>query len=266
MRFVIVRSDVAGCEPNCPQWISAEGAITAQTPALLKKILKQSGKNRLPILLSSPGGDLDAAMALGKLIRAKGLDVGVGWTSFADCWPDDATCKLPAEQHGVYRGSPVTWRAYCIATCPFMLAGGRKRLAFGTLIGVSPFTMTVTSQKLFQEERYRVVNGKKQVISRRVVKRGPVETHITTKLDKPVQRKLDAYRGAMGLAKGFLALYGRTTPKSFYYVTVKESLAAKLITGMESARSLVDAHLCQTMPLADNCISQVAAVERKPVP
>src|SRR5690348_1002266 len=60
MRFVIVRSHEAGCEPNCPQWISAEGEVTPQTPALFKKFLKQVGKNRLPVLINSLGGDVEA--------------------------------------------------------------------------------------------------------------------------------------------------------------------------------------------------------------
>lgn len=266
MRFVIVRSHVAGCEPNCPQWISAEGAITAQTPALLKKVLKQAGKNRLPILITSPGGDYDAAMAMGKLIRSRGLDVGVGWTVFAGCWPGDVGCKLPAQQKGVYRGIPVTWRAYCIASCPFVLAGGRKRLALGTSIGVTPFTMTRTSQQVFREERYRMVNGRKKIISQRIIRRGPVKTTVTTKLDKTVRRQLNSYTGTMGLGKSFLALYGKAAPQSFYFVTSRESLAAKLITTMESARSLVDNQLCQAAPLADNCIGPIAAVEQKSTP
>ncbi|TIT97889.1 MAG: hypothetical protein E5W55_07925, partial [Mesorhizobium sp.] len=33
MRFAVVRSSAPGCEPNCPEWISAEGTIEAGTPA-----------------------------------------------------------------------------------------------------------------------------------------------------------------------------------------------------------------------------------------
>src|SRR5438552_2792022 len=104
MRFAIVRSNVEGCEPNCPQWISAEGAITQETPALLRKILKQAGKDRLPVLINSVGGDVDASLAMGDIIRANRLDVGVGWTFFAGCMPTSLACKLPEQQRGVYRG------------------------------------------------------------------------------------------------------------------------------------------------------------------
>ena len=42
MRVVIVRNVADGCEPLCPQWISAEGQITAQSPAVFKKALANS--------------------------------------------------------------------------------------------------------------------------------------------------------------------------------------------------------------------------------
>lgn len=263
MRFVIVRSHVAGCEPNCPQWISAEGVVTPQTPAVFKKFLKQAGKNRLPVLINSLGGDVEASMALGKLIRARGLDVGVGWTLFSGCWPEDKGCKLPADQRGVYRGIPVTWRAFCVTSCSFVLAGGHTRLATGTTIAVTPLEVSVTNEKIVWEERYRMVDGKKKVVSRKIVRREKGKTYTTTKLDKATRRKLDAYAGAMGLGKGFIPLFGKAIPTSVYYVTGREALSAKLITSMESARILVDNQLCQAAPIADNCIERVATMERK---
>ena len=39
MRFVVVRSSAPDCEPNCPEWISAEGTIEASTPALFTRLL-----------------------------------------------------------------------------------------------------------------------------------------------------------------------------------------------------------------------------------
>ena len=260
MRFAIVRSNVEGCEPNCPQWISAEGAITRETPALLRRILKQAGKNRLPILINSFGGDVDASLAMGDIIRANRLDVGVGWTFFAGCVPTSLVCKLPEQQRGVYRGVPVTWRAYCFSTCPFILAGGQKRLAGGAMVGVTQFSTTVTSQRVFYQERYGVVNGKKQLISRKIVKRDPVKSYTTTKLDKSSQRKLTAHMSKMGVQKGFMALLAKAQPLSVYFLTGKEAMAVKLVTDFASARTLVDNQLCQATPTAANCIVMVSKV------
>ena len=71
MVFVVVRGGEPGCEPTCPEWISAEGGIVADTPARLTKLLKTVGGRRLPIVVSSPGGDVDAALALGRMIRQR---------------------------------------------------------------------------------------------------------------------------------------------------------------------------------------------------
>ena len=51
MRFVVVRSSGVGCEPYCPEWLSAEGKIEAGTPALLKSMRKRLGGRKIPVLV-----------------------------------------------------------------------------------------------------------------------------------------------------------------------------------------------------------------------
>lgn len=91
MIFAIVRSGTIGCEPNCPQWISAEGQIMPGSASQFRKILKQAGKLRLPVVITSPGGDVEAALAIGQMIRQRKLDVLVGWTLFTGCNPTAKT-------------------------------------------------------------------------------------------------------------------------------------------------------------------------------
>ena len=52
MRVVIVRSVLAGCGSLCPQWISAEGQITAQSPAVFKKALAKAKDLHLPVVVT----------------------------------------------------------------------------------------------------------------------------------------------------------------------------------------------------------------------
>lgn len=266
MQFAIVRSNVSGCEPNCPQWISAEGVVTPKTPGELRKILKQAGKARLPVLITSSGGDIDAAIAMGEIIRARKLDVGVGWTLFDGCWPNETICLIHGQQQGLFRGTPVTFRAYCVSACAFILAGGQKRLAGGATLGITEFSSTVTTQRIVYQERYRVVNGKKKVISRKVLRREPAKSRTTTRLDKSARRKFGTYAGRMGLAKGFLALFAKAPPQSVYFLTSKEALAARLVTTLDSALSLVDNGLCQATPAAQNCVRLVASAAQKAQP
>ena len=53
MTFAIVRSNLAGCEPLCPEWIFADGKITADTPALFRKFWRRPANGGCP-LLSAP--------------------------------------------------------------------------------------------------------------------------------------------------------------------------------------------------------------------
>ena len=87
MRFAVVRSNAPGCEPNCPEWVSAEGTIEAGTPSLFKRTLKALKGRQLPVVVNSPGGNVDAAVTLGQMIRKNKLDIAVGTTVFSGCEP-----------------------------------------------------------------------------------------------------------------------------------------------------------------------------------
>ncbi|AZO47899.1 MAG: hypothetical protein EOS58_18215 [Mesorhizobium sp.] len=101
MGFIVVRSNAPGCEPTCPEWISAQGHIEAGTPALLKALLKKLGHRKLPLVLNSQGGETEAAMALGHMIRAGGLDTMVAKTVFSECAPDAKACGLDDLHFGI---------------------------------------------------------------------------------------------------------------------------------------------------------------------
>ena len=129
MQFVVVRSDAQGCEPTCPEWISAGGTIDAKTPALLKRLLTTLARRKLPIVVSSTGGDADAAMAVGRMIRKSGLSVAVARTSFVGCQPEQKDCTANAGKGARYFGGASPDGASCRSACLLMLAGGVRRLA-----------------------------------------------------------------------------------------------------------------------------------------
>ena len=58
MNFQIMRASKPECEPNCPEWIYAEGEIIAGTPAKFNQILRIAGKSTLPLVIQSGGGDV----------------------------------------------------------------------------------------------------------------------------------------------------------------------------------------------------------------
>ena len=142
MRFVVARSSAPGCEPNCPEWISAEGDIVAGTPDLLKSTLKKLGGRKLPIIVNSFGGNVDAALQLGRIIRKNKLDIAIGKTEFSDCWPGTDGCGFSYGKGSAYLGQ-ASDGASCNSACPLMFAGGVRRVAGGwNYLGVHQITTT----------------------------------------------------------------------------------------------------------------------------
>lgn len=255
MRFVIVRNSVPGCEPLCPQWISAEGQIMPKTPALFKKVLAKAGDLRLPIVITSPGGDVDAALAMGKMIRARHLDVLVGWTYFADCEPSRKDCKLPKEQKNIHRGIAMSYRGYCVSACAFILAAGEQRLAGdAAFVGVHQISRTMTREQVRYFEKYRIVNGRKKVVSRKIVSRKPMKSYVSTKLDKKLKKKIVTYFAGMGVEAKLLDLFDKAPPSSMYMLTPQEARTTKLVTGPTLAFDLVTASQCKIAPPAASCV------------
>lgn len=124
MRFAVVRSLDNDCEPTCPEWIMADGPIDAKAPARLKALLKLTVGRRLPLLITSGGGDPDAAMALGRVLRKSRLSVVVGRTALGTCLLKDKDCKGAR-----YLGRAFSTGAVCRLACVLALAGGSDRIA-----------------------------------------------------------------------------------------------------------------------------------------
>ncbi len=266
MQFSIVRSAAAGCEPDCPEWIFAEGQIVGTSPAGLKRILKMAGKRRLPILIQSPGGDVDAAMAMGRLIRERKLDTGVSGTRFAGCRPADPGCKLPADARGVYTGAAFSGGAFCVSACPLMLAGGIERLAsHWSYVGVHQVTVAYSWTKVVYKTRYRIVDGRRQVLNKVVSsrQRGPV--HKTTTLGKPMRKRLLGYLAEMGIAPSTLDAMLSTPPEDMRHLPEDELLRLGLITRLGTADMLVASSLCRRAAPAGNCVT-AASLSKIPLP
>ena len=65
--------DLVGNGGNCAacEWIRAEGVITEDTPALFKAYLAREGDAPFRVHFDSTGGDLEAALELGRLVRSR---------------------------------------------------------------------------------------------------------------------------------------------------------------------------------------------------
>jgi hypothetical protein len=262
MRFAIVRNASASCEPACPEWIAASGTITADSPSRLRKVLRQLGKRRLPIVIESNGGAVDAAMEIGRLIRKRGLDVAVGKTSFYECDPDQKGCK-PKYSDGAYAGFAYPGWAACMSACPFIVAGGSKRfVGLWAELGVHQITTTVTKTMVKYQTRYRIVKGKKKIVDTKIIGRRSTGTYKTTELSKGYRKRLNAYFNEMGVDAGIVAKMLSIPASDISILDHDELLNFRMTTGPGDVGDFSSASTCAQEPKPANCIELSAIVTK----
>ncbi|PDT32279.1 hypothetical protein CO660_00095 [Rhizobium sp. L9] len=211
MDFVLVHD--ANCKETCTQWISAEGAITSDTPRRFKALLKTLKDRKLPVVFQSYGGDVVAALSIGRMIRAAGLETAVGRTKLSDCPMLEPRCSQKIVKNSWSVGEVHGGGAYCFSACPLLIAGGKVRAAAETSdIGL-----------------HQITNGRKGA-SYGTAGRRNLDA-ISTKSDPALKRMLSAYLDEMGVSRDdVFAMMGLATPDGLYRVQTAEALRSGLIT------------------------------------
>jgi hypothetical protein len=129
MTFVI-SSNGGNCD-TC-EWVAAQGEITVETPAMFSAFLKSAaaseGGTNFLILLNSTGGNLQAGLELGELIRNSGSSTSVGRT-----FPMD-----PKISQGMnYQDND---SGICASACAYTFMGGTERtIPENSKLGVHQF-------------------------------------------------------------------------------------------------------------------------------
>ena len=258
MTVVIVRNSFPRCEPNCPEWIAAEGEITDGTPAKFREVFKRMGKKQLPIIIRSPGGSINAALEIGKMVRKRKLDVAVGSTRFQDCAPNEKSCKLSKEYKGIYRGTAWGYYGFCNSACPLILAAGTARLAsVETSVGVHKPKIVWNQERVYYRETYRMVNGKKKVLKRTVTGRKRGKDKVTFEFSKQLRKKLADYYASMGVDRAIMVDSEKAAYKDMEILRSDRLDALKLRTSSKSAATLTDWNICKPEP-AQNCVKSDA--------
>jgi len=202
MRFVHVTSAGPACAPDCPEWLSAEGRIAPGSAIAFQAAVERLKGRRLPILIHSPGGSVPDALAMGELIRAKGLAVAVARTLILNC--PEAAPKCPDGP-----GKAIAGGATCASACVLVLAGGVERLAGpAPLIGVHQITTTV-----------KEIEGAARLATTRKLYEQP-----------GVDSVVEAYLAAMGVGEPVMSLMRRTPAASVRWLSLGELKASRLAT------------------------------------
>jgi hypothetical protein len=225
MRFVRVVSVVADCQPNCPEWISAEGDITVGTAQTFSHFIAELGGRRLPILISSSGGSTADGVAMGRLIRTLGLVVGVAHTELLPCPTTTPNCSPTL-------GAATASGARCLSACTLVLSGGVERFVnVGSHVGVhqirlGPKTM-VTRHYLIQ---YRIVAGKKEEISRSLTSQDRYTVAPDAKDLAGADSTVALYLKEMGVGDLVMNLMLTTPPSAIHLMNADELTKSRLAT------------------------------------
>jgi hypothetical protein len=238
MRVAIVRSAVPGCEPNCTEWISAEGNIGEGTAAAFARVIASLGKRKLPIYIQSPGGSVAEALSIGRLVRANQLDVAVTGTSILPCAASDQACRS-----GSLRGTPRRLRPICASSCVFVLAGGVHRsVAPLALIGVHQIATYQTARQVVRHYMVvsRRIDGKLVEISRKLVSEEPGQT-TTSQTQTPQQTydNLRAYFIEMGVSEAIMPVILAAPASEVAWLTPMQLQSTRLVTDGPGGEDLV---------------------------
>lgn len=247
MQVVVARNADSACEPSCPEWIAAQGTIDATTPSVFRRVLAKLGSRRLPVVINSLGGSVDESLAVGRLLRAKGLDVIVARTVIDPCGAGDAACrKLKAQ--GVHLATLVTRASHCASSCAFLLAGGAHRLVGpSALVGVHQLATFQTLTKVLRQYRVETryswgvpVGTRRTLISERKVS----ETTRPTATPHSAYDKVRKYFVEMGVGEGIMPLLMSAPHTGIHWLTPSELES----TGMATARVTAETALLGATP------------------
>lgn len=118
------------CGEGCSEWIAIEGDFDANAAARVQAFLNRHGARKLPIFIQSPGGNTTAARAIGRLLRQRGLTVGVAATVPNGCTSiNDRSEACRALKQSAQPVAATWWpNATCNSACVYALIGGKARL------------------------------------------------------------------------------------------------------------------------------------------
>jgi hypothetical protein len=131
MIFYLAKGGPDACGEGCSAWIAAEGYFDSAVSARLRKFLDRVGSSDLPIFFRSPGGIQMQAIAVGRLLRQRGMTAGVSTTIPDNCETkgDPADACRALKQSG--RAIPAVLRSadgMCNSACVYALVGAKVRL------------------------------------------------------------------------------------------------------------------------------------------
>jgi hypothetical protein len=129
--FYVAKGDANACGHGCSEWIAGDGKIDGGAPQRLRKLLAKLGARKLPLFFHSPGGVVDAAIELGRLMRSQKMTLGVAHTIPQGCDRDKLngkSCEALKRSGQDLASEFDTSTTMCNSSCVYALAAGTTRI------------------------------------------------------------------------------------------------------------------------------------------
>jgi hypothetical protein len=150
MAFFLARGDADACGRGCSEWIGADGAIDADAAQRLRALLNRLGGRKPPIFFHSPGGSVEGSLAIGRLMRARGLTAGVAWTVPQGCdskQPREEACDRLKRSGRDLPAQLDTGATMCFSACVYAIVGAAVRdIAPGAKLGIHSSSFTFADE------------------------------------------------------------------------------------------------------------------------
>jgi hypothetical protein len=118
------------CGPGCDRWIAVEGKVDPGAAARVSRFLRDVKDTQRPIYLHSPGGAVEQAFMIGRLLRSRKAVARVGRTVVATCGAetqvDDACLKIKTAG-GEVEAEIATRHSMCNSACGYLFLGATAR-------------------------------------------------------------------------------------------------------------------------------------------
>jgi hypothetical protein len=116
------------CGENCSHWLAAEGTVHWDGHTRFIAALDRFADRKGPIFLNVRGqSDLNVAMSIGRLLRERGYDIGVGQTIADQCRGLNEPDCFALKRLGASLPASLLSIGTCDLACVLILVGGVRR-------------------------------------------------------------------------------------------------------------------------------------------
>ncbi len=130
LTIYLAKGPANSCGTGCDRWIAVEGTVDQGAASRIGRFLRGVKDTRRPIYFHSPGGVVEQAYTIGRLLRSRKAVARIGRTIVAACAAgtqvDDACLKIK-NAGGEVEAEPSTSRAMCNSTCSYLFLGATTR-------------------------------------------------------------------------------------------------------------------------------------------